>query len=101
MCRLYVQVTGEVRHVPTGHDFERHDLNWKSPECVANAVLHRASGDKDTCQYPLARSRVENHRLPANISKVSSIRGRGYASLTEVQPAVVHTEPSSTVLLRH
>ena len=30
----------------------------------------------------LARSRVENHRLAANISKVSSIRGNGYASLT-------------------
>ena len=52
-------------------------LNWKSPECVAKAVLHRASGDKETCQYPLAKSRVENHFLPANISRVSSMRGSG------------------------
>ena len=57
-------------------------LNWNSPEWVTKAVLHLASGDRDTCQYPLARSRVENHRLPANISMVSSIRGRGYASFT-------------------
>ena len=63
-------------------------LNWKSPECVAKAVLHLASGDRDTCQYPLARSRVENHRLPANISSVSSIRGSGYASFTV--PASYH-----------
>ena len=56
-------------------------LNWNRPECVAKAVLHLASGDRDTCQYPLARSRVENQRLPANISSVSSIRGNGYASI--------------------
>ena len=78
-------------------------LNWKSPECVAKAVLHQASGDRDTCQYPLARSRVENHCLPAKyIQCIIYSRHRvRVLDRRQIQPAVIHTEPGSAIFLSH
>ena len=47
---------------------------------MENAVFCLSSLAKGTCQYPLFRSRVENQQDPPRASKVSSIRGTGYAS---------------------
>ena len=54
--------------------------NWYSPCCVAKAVFSRSAGSTSTCQYPLARSSVENHLAAPSASSVSSILGRGWAS---------------------
>ena len=54
--------------------------NWNNPECVANAVFGLASSDGLTCQYPLAKSKVENQACPLNEFSESSMRGRGNAS---------------------
>ncbi|KRY53471.1 hypothetical protein T03_14003 [Trichinella britovi] len=55
-----------------GHHFE-----LVQPKGVVKAVFSRSCGSTSTCQYPLARSRVENHCAPASASKVSSILGSG------------------------
>ncbi len=55
-------------------------LNSNRPSCVQKAVLSLSSGLTSTCQYPLNRSKVLNHLDPARVSRVSSTRGRGYAS---------------------
>ena len=46
------------------------------------AALSLLAGSMGTCQYPEARSSVENHFAPERADKESSMRGRGYASLT-------------------
>ena len=50
-------------------------LNWYNPNWVVKAVFSASSGAIGTCQYPLARSKVENHLDPLKASIVSSIRG--------------------------
>ena len=45
-----------------------------------NAVFSQSFFNIFTCQYPLLRSRVENHFDPDKLSKQSSIRGKGNAS---------------------
>ena len=51
-------------------------LNCHSPWPVEKAVFSLELSSSWTCQYPLLRSRVENHSTPDNASMVSSIRGR-------------------------
>ena len=56
-------------------------------------------GSMGTCQYPLARSSVENHREPRRESIVSSMYGKGYESLTvrrltNLKSTQRHNEPS-------
>ena len=51
--------------------------NWNNPSFVTNAALRLASGDMATCQYPLARSMVENHCWFRNKRNESLIRGKG------------------------
>ena len=51
--------------------------NWNNPECVANAVFGFAFSDSLTCQYPLAKSRVENQACPFKEFSESSMCGRG------------------------
>ena len=46
-----------------------------------NAVFCLSLSDISTCQYPLAKSKVENHLDPDKVSNVSSILGKGYESL--------------------
>ena len=52
-------------------------LNWNSPLCVAIAVFSTQSGSIPICQYPDARSIVENHSDPCSESKMSCINGKG------------------------
>ncbi|KRY56480.1 hypothetical protein T03_15708 [Trichinella britovi] len=52
-------------------------LNWYSPKGVVKAVFSRSCCSTSTCQYPLTRSRVENHCAHASASKVSSILRSG------------------------
>ena len=54
------------------------------PEVVTKAALPLLAGSIGTCQYPDARSNVENHSAPDRADKESSICGRGYASLMDV-----------------
>ena len=59
-------------------------------------------GSMGTCQYPLARSSVENHREPRRESIVSSMRGKGYESLmvrrlTNLKSTQRRNEPSFLV----
>ena len=57
-------------------------LNSNScPLLVQNAVFSLSCSDIGTCQYPLFRSRVENHLAPWRASRRSSILGKGWASL--------------------
>ena len=58
------------------------NLNSLSPRVVLNAVFCLSSGLTETCQYPLARSSVKKNCDPDKESSVSSIRNRGYESLT-------------------
>ena len=53
--------------------------------------------DRDTCQYPLARSRVENHCLPASISKgvINSWQRVGILHSDVVEAAIVNTKPGT------
>ena len=53
-------------------------LNCHSPWPVEKAVFSLELSSSWTCQYPLLRSRVENHSTPDNASILSSILGRGY-----------------------
>ena len=53
-------------------------LNWYRPSDVLKAVFCRSASSTSTCQYPFFRSSVVNSLDPA---KVSSTRGRGYASI--------------------
>ena len=62
------------------HNLKGITANWNNPECVANAVFGFASSESLTCQYPLAKSRVENQACPLNELSESSMRGRGNAS---------------------
>ena len=57
--------------------------NWNRPLRVMNAVLGLSSSFIFTCQYPEARSKVQNHSAPPSVLNVSSIRGRGYASFRD------------------
>ncbi|KRY48793.1 hypothetical protein T03_3373 [Trichinella britovi] len=55
-------------------------LNWYKPYGQVKAVFIRSCVSISTCQYPLARSSVENHCAPDNAYNMSSIRGRRCAS---------------------
>ena len=63
--------------------------NWKSLSCVTNAAFRLASGDMATCQYPLAKSIVENHCWRPSSCNESSIWDKGY------------TKTCGTVFLSH
>ena len=53
-------------------------LNSNScPLLVQNALLALSCSVIGTCQYPLLRSKVENHLAPWRASRRSSIRSRG------------------------
>ena len=74
-------------------------VNWYSPPPTENAVFGLSFLLKGTCQYPLARSRVQNHSEPARVSKHSVMFGSGYlsfrvASLTLRRSIQNHTLPS-------
>ena len=56
--------------------------SYSCPPLVRNAVFALSLSVMGTCQYPLLRSRVENHRAPWRASRRSSILGNGWASLT-------------------
>ena len=57
-------------------------LNSKSwPPLVQKAVFSLSRSWIGTCQYPLLRSRLENQRAPCKASRMSSMQGRGCASL--------------------
>ena len=51
--------------------------NWNRPSFVTNTAFRLASVDIATCQYPLAKSIVENHCWLPNNRNESSMRGRG------------------------
>ncbi|OUC41195.1 hypothetical protein D917_03569 [Trichinella nativa] len=75
-------------------------LNWYKPYGVVKAVFSLSRVSISTCQYPLARSSVENHCAPDNASNVSSIQGRGCILLCYVvQLSVVNAESTRPVLL--
>ena len=57
-----------------------HPQKPKGP--IVKAVRGLASSSNSTCQYPDFRSNVENHTAPCRQSKVSSILGNEYPSLT-------------------
>ncbi|KRZ56347.1 hypothetical protein T02_12151 [Trichinella nativa] len=55
-------------------------LNWYKPYGVVKAVFSQYRVSISSCQYPLARSSVENHCAPVKASNVSLILDRGCAS---------------------
>ena len=55
-------------------------LNSNRPIGVVNAVFDLSDSSISTCQYPLARSRVEKKDACPSASRDSSILGRGNAS---------------------
>ena len=57
-----------------------HSQNPSGPR--VNAVRGMASCSNSTCQYLDFKSNVENHIAPCTQSKVSSILGNAYPSLT-------------------
>ena len=57
-----------------------HSQRPKGP--IVKAVRGLASSSNSTCQYSDFRSSVENHTAPCRQSKVSSILGNEYPSLT-------------------
>ena len=61
-------------------DMHSHSKNPSGP--MVNAVRGLASSSNSTCQEPDFRSSVENHTAPCKQSRVSSIWGREYPSLT-------------------
>ena len=52
-------------------------LNWNRPLVVQNADFSLAASVSPTCQYPLAKSRVEKYLALPRDSRLSSMRGRG------------------------
>ena len=52
-------------------------LSCHNPPFALNAVFSFSLSAISTCQYPLCRSNVENHFVPAWVSSVSSILGSG------------------------
>ena len=70
---------------------------------MANAVFGFASSESLTCQYPLAKSRVENQACPLSELSESSMRGSGNASFFRVcvEPAIVRAEACGSVFLGH
>ena len=57
-----------------------HSQKPKGP--TVKAVRGLASSSNSTCQYPDFKSSVENHTAPCKQSRVSSILGSEYPSLT-------------------
>ena len=57
-----------------------HSQKPKGP--IVKAARGLASSSNSTCPYPDFRSSVENHTAPCRQSKVSSILGNEYPSLT-------------------
>ena len=70
---------------------------------MANADLAQASSLSSTCQYPEARSNNVKNLAPPNVSKMSSIRGKGHISflVMELRTPVVNTKLQTSVLFRH
>ena len=52
-------------------------LNCHNSPFALNAVFSLSLSTIYTCQYPLCRSNVENHFVPASVSRMSSILGSG------------------------
>lgn len=83
LCQLKCPNTLSIKRRKDEGPFDKPNgstLNWNNPLCVANAVFRLYQGCILICQNPLARSNVLNHLLLVRVSKVSPIRGKGYAS---------------------
>ena len=61
---------------------KRKTLNWKNPMEVIVAVYFREFSAKFICQQPRFRSILLKIVAPPSLSKIVSILGRGYRSLT-------------------
>ena len=59
-----------------------HSHSQKPKGPTVKAVRGLASSSNSTCQYPHFKSSVENHTAPCKQSRVSSILGNKYPSLT-------------------
>lgn len=55
-------------------------LNLYSPNGIEKIIFSLSARSTSTCQYPLAKSRVENQQAQDRASRVLSIRGMGWTS---------------------